>query len=281
MRNHHRIIIAALAGLILIPPASGQRRRAGRDDSGSSLGVARISVTDGDVSIRQAATGDEMQARASMPLVADDAIRTGDRSRAEVQLGHANFIRLDSQTEIKIGELGNRYYRLQIVRGTANYSQLKHGEADVDLETPQATVRPLKPGIYRVELRGDTLTAVTVRKGEAEVDSMREVAKVKKGKTITVRGEPNDAAFRTAKAQSKDSFDQWNKRRDDMLKDEPIYRGWGYPPFYYYGYGFPYGYPYLGFGYGRFFTRGYYYRAPYRAVAVRGGFRHRAGVRRR
>ena len=209
--------------------------------------------------------------------IADDTVRTGDRSRAEVQLGHANFIRLDSQSEVKIGDLGNRYYRLQIVRGTANYSQLKHGEADVDLETPQATVRPLKPGIYRVELRGDTLTVVTVRKGEAEVDSMRDVTKVKKGKSITVRGEAKEAAFRTAKAQSKDGFDQWNKRRDDMLKDEPIYRGWGYPPFYYYGYG----YPYLGFGYGRFYTGGYYYRAPYRAVAARGGFVHRGGGRRR
>jgi hypothetical protein len=277
MRNHPCIIVAALATLVLIPAANGQRRRADSDNTGSSLGVARVSVTDGDVSIRQAASGDEMQARASMPLVADDAIRTGNRSRAEVQLGHANFIRLDSQTEVKIGELGNRYYRLQIVRGTANYSQLKHGEADVDLETPQATVRPLKPGIYRVELRGDTLTAVTVRKGEAEVDSMRDVTKVKKGKTITVRGEANAAAFRTAKAQSKDGFDQWNKRRDDMLKDEPIYRGWGYPPFYYAGYG----YPYLGFGYGRFYTRGYHYRAPYRAVAVRGGFGRRGGGRRR
>ena len=276
MRSHHRTMIAALAVLVLIPAANGQRR-GDRDNSGPSLGVARVSVTDGDVSVRQAASGDEMQARASMPLVADDTIRTGDRSRAEVQLGHANFIRLDSQTEVKIGELGNRYYRLRIVRGTANYSQLKNGDADVDLETPQATVRPLKNGIYRIELRGDTVTAVTVRKGEAEVDSMRDAAKVKKGKTITVRGKSKDAALRTAKAGGKDSFDQWNKRRDDMLGDEPIYRGWGYPPFFYYGYG----YPYLGFGYGRFYTGGYYYRAPYRAVAVRGGFVHRGGGRRR
>ena len=121
MRNHHRIIVATLAFLALIPAANAQRRGAGRDNAGSGLGVARVSVTDGDVSIRQASTGDDMQALASMPLVAGDAIRTGDRSRAEVQLGHANFIRLDAHSEIKIGELGNRYYRLQIVRGTANY----------------------------------------------------------------------------------------------------------------------------------------------------------------
>ena len=279
MRNHHRIITATLAVLALIPAANAQRRGADRGNAASGLGVARVSVTDGDVSIRQASTGDEMQALASMPLVAGDAIRTGDRSRAEVQLGHANFIRLGAHSEIKIGELGNRYYRLQIVRGTANYSQLKHGEADVRLETPQATVRLLKPGIYRVELRGDTLTAATVRKGEAEVDSMNVVTKLKKGKTITVSRESTDATLRTTAAQSKDGFDEWNKRRDKVLKDGPIYSGWAFPPFYYYGYGFPYGYPYLGFGYGRYFTRGYYYRAPYRAVAVRGGYVHRGGHR--
>lgn len=278
MKTYKRRLMLVAAVLILIPPAEAQRRRADRDETGARLGVARVSVTDGDVSIRQAATGDEMQARASMPLVADDSIRTGDHSRAEVQLGNANFIRLDSNTEVKIGDLGNRYYRLEIVRGTANYSQLKGGEAEVDLETPHATVRPLKNGVYRVEIRGDTATAVTVRKGEAEVDSMRDVAKVKKGKTITVRGESSGATLRTAKADSKDSFDEWNKRRDKMLRRDRFYPGWAYPPFYYYGYGYPY---WLGFGYGRYFTRGYYYRAPVRAVVYRGGFARRGWGRRR
>src|SRR5580704_12083007 len=53
-------------------------------------GVARISLIQGDVSTQRGDTGDWAAAALNQPLVAGDRISTGDNSKAELQLDHAN-----------------------------------------------------------------------------------------------------------------------------------------------------------------------------------------------
>jgi hypothetical protein len=136
---------------------------------------------------------------------------------------------------------------------------LPGGEADMDIESEQATVRPLKKGAYRVERVDAGQTTVIVRKGKAEVFSTRGSEVLKKGRRIVIRGNRSGAEARVAKAGDKDSFDRWNKRRDDLLRDGSYQRSWAFPASFY---GF-FGYPWWGFG------GGYYpYYRPYRGVGV-------------
>ncbi len=239
--------ILALAALTLAAaPADAQNRRGrgGGDNDGPALGVARVSVADGDVRLSRP-SGADFQARASTALVHGDRLITGDRSKAEIQFDIGNFLRLSSNTEVRILDLGNKRFQMEIVRGLASYSQFRRAEADVEIETAQAAVFPLKHGVYVVEVHGVGQTDVTVRDGAAEVETDRGVEKVKHG-VLVVRGEDRDVDVRTAKAEPRDPFDDWNKRRDKILEPDGGRRGWFGPPLWWgpsfgYGWGYPRG----------------------------------------
>lgn len=264
-----RILGAAAAVLITtaLAGAAPQQR--------NELGVARISSSAGDAAKRHGTRGDLAQAEAGMPLVAGDTVVTGPGGRLEVRLDDSNYLRLSQNSEVRLKQLGERAFQLDVVRGTVSYSMLKYGEADVDLQTPNANVVPRKDGVYRVTVLSPKESSVIVRKGEAEVLTPDGNLVVKKGKEASV-SEPRER--RIASAPSKDSFDEWSERRNDMLDHNrgPMYAGgpwypgphigvgWGWP--YYYD---PFWYPYYG-GFGP--------RVVVRAPVMMG---HRGGGRRR
>jgi len=188
------------------------------------LGVARISLTNGDVSIRRGESGDWIEGKVNMPLVEGDAIATGRGSRAEVQLDYSNFIRLDERTEVEMATLGNRRFRVQVAYGVVTYSELKGGEADVDIETPHVAVRPMERGRYRVEVASAGETRVTVRKGVANVASPEGIEKLARGRTMIVREDEEGTKFQIAGARPEDAWDEWNEDRDGRLKKIPSRR---------------------------------------------------------
>ena len=181
-----------------------------------------------------------------MPLVLGDRFVTGPKSRAEVQFDGGNFARLSADTEVRIGELGNRRFEIEVVNGLVGFSQFDGFEADVDVETSLATVRTIKPAVVIVEHHGAGQTDVTVRDGAVEVFTDDGIEKVKGG-LLSVRGDSNDVSLRTAKAEPKSGFDDWAKRRDKLLERDgrstwrrwaPSYVGLGFG---YGGYGYPWG----------------------------------------
>lgn len=243
----------SLFALPLGLPAAALAQRDGRFDpyedeaprrQGAVLGVARVSVADGDVRLFSP-SGDEEQARGGAPLIRDVVLATGDDSRAEVQLDAGNFLRMAPSTEVRFLDLGNRSFRVELLKGQASWSQYKGREADAEIETPLGSVMALKPGLFTVEYRGVGQMDVTVRDGQVEVFTEGDSHIVKKG-VFTVRGEPDDVQVRIAKAESKSSFEEWARRRDKMLDrgrgrgadwfpvSLGLGYGWGYP-----GWGFP------------------------------------------
>ncbi len=227
-RFHRTLAILGVAAALMLPHLDAQATTseaggAQASDDGPALGVARVSLTNGDVTMRRGDSGDWVQATVNAPLVEGDTIATGPGSRAEVQLGDSNLVRLNENTEAVMASLGDRNFKVQVAKGILNYSELRGGEADVDLDTPQVAVRPRKNGSYRIEVLGDE-TVVTVRKGEAEIASTRGVETLKNGKAMVVRGSGDDLEFRIVDADPRDDWDQWNARRDDVLQKSDSYR---------------------------------------------------------
>ena len=205
-------IAAALLSAPAWPAAAAPEAR-------TELGVARISLTNGEVTLRRADSGDWVEARVNTPLVEGDAVATARSARTEVQLDSRNFARLSGDSEVNLTELGNRRFRLQINRGTVTYNELKDGEADVDIETPYVAIRPLERGMYRIEVGFDSRTVITVRRGKAEIASKVGTQQLRQGKTMVVRADSEgNPEFHVVDAASKDDWDRWNERREKQLR---------------------------------------------------------------
>ncbi len=197
-----------------------------------SPGVARISLIHGDVSTQRGDTGDWSAAALNQPIVAGDHVSTGDRSRAEVQLDHANILRLGDSSQAKIATLTRTQIQVQVGQGLADYSVFKESEAEVEIDTPNVAIRPTsKEGVYRIEV-SDGQTQVTVRKGSAEISTPQGSTRVEKGHSAIVRGTAEDAEYKVAEAPSKDSWDSWNSERDSVIRNA---QSWSHTNRYYAG----------------------------------------------
>src|SRR5262245_3511714 len=94
-------------------------------------GVARISVVGGDVSVRRGDTGEFIAAELNAPLVALDHVLTEQNSRAEIQLDWANFVRLSSESEVRLAELKDRDFLIQVAAGTVTVRVLRDSQAQI------------------------------------------------------------------------------------------------------------------------------------------------------
>ena len=209
--------------LSLVAMSFNQSTLAQSPENGPALGVARLSLAKGDVTVQRGESGDSIQATANMPLVEADILMTGLASRAEVQLDYSNFVRLNEHSSVRMANLAYRTFRIQLERGIITYSELRGGDADVDIETPLAAIRPEKNGRYRVEVVGLDTVTVTVRKGRAEIALANGRETLKSGRRMIVRQGDQGVEFQVAKADPKDDWDLWNLRRDRQLMKSKAY----------------------------------------------------------
>lgn len=192
-------------------------------DDGPGRGVARISVINGDVSVRRGDSGDWVAAALNAPLVVEDRILTGANSRAEVQFDYANMIRLSGNAEVRFSEVEYKRYQVQVARGTVTFRVLRDQDAEVEISTPSISVRPVKRGIYRLTVHADGASEITVRAGEAEVFTPRGSERLRTGRTMLARGTQADPEFRYTNEIPEDEWDRWNERRDRDLERSRSY----------------------------------------------------------
>jgi hypothetical protein len=196
------------------------------DDQGYAPehGVARISLVNGDVSVRRGDSGELSEAALNGPLVVNDHLATGQSGRAEIQFDWGNMIRLGPDTEVRLGELEDRRYLVQVATGTTTFRVLRDSGADVEISTPTVSVRPAEPGSYRVTVFPDGRTEITVRAGHAEIFSPRGTETLAAGRTMEARGTPSDPEYMINAAIPQDDWDRWNVDRDRGMERSSSYR---------------------------------------------------------
>ncbi len=207
-----RTALKVLAATLLFGPAVW-----GQDDE-PGRGVARLSLINGDVSVRRGDSGDWVAAAVNAPLVVEDHVLTGSGSRAEIQFDWANMLRLAPNTDVRLASLENNRYQAQIANGMVTLSVLRDSNADVEIDTPNVSVRPVKKGEYRITVLENGESEVTVRSGEVEVYTPRGVERVRSGRTMLVRGTQADPEYQIVDAASRDEWDRWNEERDQRLE---------------------------------------------------------------
>jgi hypothetical protein len=205
-------------------PQQQQSQQADDQGYAPEHGVARISLVNGDVSVRRGDSGELSAAALNGPLVVNDHLATGQSGRGEIQFDWGNMIRLGPDTEVRLGELEDRRYLVQIATGTTTFRVLRDSGADVEISTPTVSVRPAEPGSYRVTVFPDGRTEITVRAGHAEVFSPRGTETLAAGRTMEARGTPSDPEFMINAAIPQDDWDRWNVDRDRALERTSSYR---------------------------------------------------------
>ena len=205
------LALTALLGAVPYTPLQAQ------DPEDARRGVARISLIEGDVSVQRGDTGELVAAAVNAPLTAQDRILTGPSSRAEIQIDSANVMRLGATAEVGAAELEYRRSILQMARGTATFRVLRDSTADVEVDTPNLSVRPARQGAYRITVHEDGQTDVTVRAGDVEIFTPRGTQQVHNGQTLIARGTASDPEFQLVNAGPHDDWDRWNDTRDQTF----------------------------------------------------------------
>jgi hypothetical protein len=200
------------------PGSNGQAPEENQKSEGPAPSVARISMIYGDVSTQRGDTGDWAATSINAPVMRGDEIATGDKARTEIQLDFADILRLAARSQVKIADITHDRIQVQVAQGYASYSVMKGGEADVEIDTPNVAVHPLKLGRYRVQVNSDSSTDVIVREGEAEVTTPQGSTHVHEGEMITIRGTDNPE-YKISAAPEKDDWDRWNLDRDRVIRD--------------------------------------------------------------
>ena len=213
-KSSHRF--STLLGAVLLAAGAVVPAHA-QDPDDLKRSVARISLMDGEVSVRRGDSGEWVAGVINAPLLTDDRIASGANSRAEVQLDSANILRIGANSEIHLAELEYGRYQLEVARGTVTFRVLRPSTASVELNTPSVSVRPAKEGTYRASVNDAGETEVTARAGDVEVFTPKGSQWVYAGQTMMARGTMQDPEFQMIGAIPSDDWDRWNEARDRTL----------------------------------------------------------------
>lgn len=219
------LLAALLASTALLAQeAPPQQQGAPAEPEDAKHGVARISVINGDVSVRRGDTGEVVAAAVNAPLLSQDSLLTSSASRAEVQFDAANLARVGSNTELRMSDLQRHRYIVGLATGTVTYRVLRNSNALAEIDTPSVSVRPTRIGAYRITVEEDGSSQITVRDGEAEIYSPQGSQPLSAGQTMLARGSSSNPEFQVTAAIPPDDWDRWNEDRDHDLERSRSYR---------------------------------------------------------
>jgi hypothetical protein len=179
--------------------------------------VARLSVLSGDVTVRRGDSGEWVAAALNAPIMAGDSVAVPAGGAAELQLDSANFVRMAGDTELRLSEFENGRYQIQVPKGLVTWRVLRESNAMAEISTPLIAVHPLRLSAVRVEIAPDSSTRVTVRHGDAEVQTPKGTERVHEGNMMMVRGSADDPEYQVVSASAHDQWDTWSDQRDAYL----------------------------------------------------------------
>src|SRR6202000_1952759 len=112
----------------------------------------RLGILNGDASIKRGDAADWMAAAINAPLMSGDQISVAAGARAEIQIDSAHFLRLAGDTEVRLANLENGQYQIQVGHGVVTWRVLRDSQAQANIGTPLVNVHPGPLSTVRVEV---------------------------------------------------------------------------------------------------------------------------------
>jgi FecR protein len=207
------LAFAAVAGVVWAQETEDLRR-----------GVVRISFLNGEVSILRGDSGEWVAGAVNAPLANGDRLSTGMNSRTEIEFDSGDILRIGGGADVTLAAVEQNRYQIALGHGMATFRMLRQGGADIEVDTPNVSVRPSKIGSYRISVGDAGDTQVTSRTGDVEVFTPRGSQWVYAGQTMLARGTASDPEFQIVQAAGTDDWDRWNDSRDRPIANSPSQR---------------------------------------------------------
>jgi hypothetical protein len=179
--------------------------------------VARLSYVYGAVSYLPAGVEDWAPIDFNRPLTTGDRMFVEFAGTAELQTGNA-ALRMKTESSLEFLNLDDLNAQLRLAEGSLIVRLRYLGDQEsFEIDTPSLAFSLLRPGEYRIDVKADGSTFVTVRSGEGEITSANQAFSLHAGQQEQVFGgdQPN---FQTLAVPPPDQFDTWSEGRD--LKDD-------------------------------------------------------------
>jgi hypothetical protein len=178
--------------------------------------IAQLAYVEGAISYQEA-NERPSSALPERPLEAGDRLATERDGRAELTLGSAT-VRLDRDSDLRIVDLDASSVRFELADGAAIFrvDELFEDESFA-VTTPNTTIRFQAPGEYRVDVPEDGTTTLTVRAGDAEVETAEGPVRIADGQRARIEG--SEALTSLIAPQWTDDFDNWVLDREVQLAE--------------------------------------------------------------
>ncbi len=191
------------------------------DDYEVKARVVRVSLIDGEVNLKRFGNQDWERTRLNYPLVEGDTLTTGKDSRLEIQIDARNFVRLTSNTILRIVTLRDEGIAMSVVEGTAivRLAKFDRDREYFEIDAPKTTLAAEKTGLYRIDVPREGRVRLTVRDdGRARIysDTSGFTLRDNRSAELEISGDTaGDWELRTAAAL--DGIDNWVNDRERYL----------------------------------------------------------------
>src|SRR5436190_19567157 len=161
------LFLLSLLSTILFLPTIALADDDDGDEYDVTARVVRISFVNGDVSLKRHDSQEWETARLNAPLVEGDTIVTAAGARVEIQIDARNFVRLASESVLRIETLRDDGVALSLSDGTATLRLASFDKEHefFEMDGPSTTIAAQSTGLYRLDALRKGIVRLTVRDG--------------------------------------------------------------------------------------------------------------------
>jgi hypothetical protein len=192
---------------------------AGDDGKTQIPKVARISFIEGNAEIRRADSHDWEWAVINLPLVEGDSIVTDSESKLEIQFDKNSYLRLDSNSHLKILTLRNEGIAVSLVEGNLSLRLFDFDKKKTffEIDAPKTTVAIQKEGLYSIDASSGVEVKIKTIEGEARVYSTDSGFTLRTGRSAVIQVEGAMAGDWNFSMILSDEWDEWVEKRDRKI----------------------------------------------------------------
>ncbi|MBZ5646539.1 MAG: FecR family protein [Acidobacteriia bacterium] len=200
--------------------------------------IVRLSYVDGDVQIDRGTGRGFERAVLNLPVVQGAQLATRDSASAEVEFEDGSTLRLIPNTSVAFHELGlrssgERVSGIDLIDGTV-YLEATRKKDDFTITTGSQTIALTHPARFRISRSGSEVR-LAVFKGDVDARTESGSVRVKKDETFALNLE-DPSQYQLAKGVDEESYDAWNRERDQYRETYASTHHEGYNSQYNYGY---------------------------------------------